>query len=53
MYCNALVLDIFYAHCVGAVVLILIAALCLCRNVLVSYLYVVVLLAAIADAAEL
>jgi hypothetical protein len=53
VYYYALILDIFYAHCMFAVILILIAALYLYREVLVLYLYIIVLFAAIIDAAEL
>jgi hypothetical protein len=53
VYCSAFVLDMFYAHYIFAVVLIFIAALYFCRKVLVLYLYVVVLFAAVADATEL
>jgi hypothetical protein len=42
-----------YAYCIFTVILIFIAALYLYREVLVLYLYIIVLFAAIINAAEL
>jgi hypothetical protein len=42
-----------YAHCVFTVILIFVAALYLYKEVLVLYLYIIVLFTAITNAAEL
>ncbi len=53
VYCSTFVLKVLYAHYIGTVILIFIITLYSCRKVLVLYLYIIMLLAAIIGATEL